>query len=193
MKYYEVVVEGHDKAIIGLLEGFILGSGKSYVFMTSREAGIKTETLGEIIKEWVTLKSRLHHIIMEEEFYKKMMAALKKTDSHFIGEKYVRSARLIVEASFEVETETPSRKHGKEIKETLEKLPSGLQLLNYTPKEQEIPEGKGVELYAPEHDYVFQATGEVQSAGDMRVLVDFRKKLDDNPLIKVKPINLKLQ
>jgi hypothetical protein len=191
-RYYELVFEGHYKTIYGLLEGFILGKGTDWRYFFSKNAGIKTETLSEIIAEWVTFKTKIHHIIMEEKFYEEFCTSLKKWKEHpMINIKYIKSARLILDASFEFEFKTYARKYGDEIKALINYLPKGLELHNYNPMEKEIETAKGIERYAPEHDYIFEGSGKV--SGDLEELIGFKDKIDENPLVETGSILLTLE
>jgi len=190
--YYEVVFEGHYRAINGLLEGFRLGSGKDWNFFFSDDAGIKTETLTEIILEWITLKTKLHHVIMEEDFFKafeKGVAGVK--DSEFVNKKYIRSSAVIKDASVNFEAKTYGQKYGNEIKALMNNLPDALVMHDYNPIEKHRDESKGAEMYAPEHDYIYEAKGRI--TGPIDSLAAFRKELEDHPLVAVKEIELTLK
>jgi uncharacterized protein YneF (UPF0154 family) len=45
-----------------------------------------------------------------------------------------------------------------------------------------------MELYAPEHDYTLEVEG--IAIGEFGSIVEFRKKLDDHPLIEVSTLRL---
>ena len=189
--YYEVVFEGYYRAINGLLEGFRLGAGKEWDYFFSNEMGIKTETLTEIILEWFTLKTKLHHVILEEDFYNKFSKAVAgRKESKFVNTRYIRSARRVSDASFTFEAKTYGQKYGEEIKAQMKHLPDGLELHDYNPIEKHREDAKGAELYAPEHEYMFEAEGRI--SGPIDAVADFRKELDDHPLVAVKEIILKL-
>ena len=193
-KYFEVVFEGYWNAIEGLLQGFILGKGKEkdWNYYFSKKVGIKTETLTEIIMEWITLQTKLHHIIMPAELYDAFSHALvKSTHPEFADNKYIKSSREIINASFEFSAKTYGDKYGNEIKAMIRNLPKGLELHNYNPMEKSGEDGKGVELYAPEHHYIFETTGMI--SGEIKELIETRKKMDDYPLIEVDEINLDLR
>ena len=163
-KYYEVVFEGYWNAIEGLLQGFILGKGKEkeWNYYFSKKTGIKTETLTEAIMEWITLQTKLHHIIMPAELYDAFSSALvKTTNPEFADNKYIKSSREIKNASFEFIAKTYGSKYGTEIKAMINNLPKGLEIHNYNPMEKTHEESKGVEMYAPEHHYIFEAEGRI--------------------------------
>ncbi|HOO72131.1 MAG TPA: hypothetical protein PK926_10250 [Spirochaetota bacterium] len=194
-KYYELVLEGHYNAIYGLLKGFLLGKNQDWTFYFSKKAGIKIETLGEIIVDWISLKNKVHHIILEENFYEELKKAVekfnttRKEESKFVNLKYLKSAQLVKSAQFGFETKTYGRPYAAEIKNLIKKLPEGVELHNYNPIEKENKDAKGVELYAPEHEYTFEASGTL--SGNIGELIELRKTLDEHPLVEVEKIQLK--
>lgn len=188
-KYYELVFEGRYETIAGMLEGVVLASGKKWEFWFSRKVGIETETFAEAILEWGALKSRLHHVILEKEFHTQFQRMItRRKDLKLIRPEYTKSAMEIKSASFRFEAKAYAKKYGAEIKAILAKPPAGIKIRDYKPTEETHESAKGVELYAPDHDYVFTATG--IAAGEFRAILDFRKKLDDHPLVDVSPIKL---
>lgn len=201
-RYFEVVFEGHYKEIKGLLEGFKLGSMKSeYAYFFSSEAGIKTSTMTEILLQYITLKNKLHHVIMSGEFLDAFRKALKENEANAVPtdtplgktnaedilteKRLIRSAQEIKEASFTFKTETYGQKYGAEIKTLLNSsnIPSGLELHNYNPIESDAQSDKEQGRYAVSHEYSFQATGLITST-DLNKLFLFRQKLDLHPLIE---------
>ncbi|MCP4137824.1 MAG: hypothetical protein GY754_43080 [bacterium] len=191
-KYYEVVFEGHYNAIYGVLKGFLLASNQHWRFYFSKKYGINKETMMDVLKDWVSLKGKLHHVVMEGEFFESFAKAIDKynaaDESSFVNQKYIKSSNTIKDASFEFSAETFGKKYGIEIKAILNKLHEGLVLHDYNPMETVHEDAKGVELYAPDHDYVFEAKGRI--SGDINELVKFRKVLDDHALVEVKEIKL---
>ena len=188
-KYYELVFEGRYETIAGMLEGFMLASGKNWEYWFSRKVGIETETFAEAILEWGALKSRLHHVVLEKEFhtlFKKMAGT--RDDLKLIRPEYTKSAMEIKSASIKFRAKAYAKKYGIESKSMLTKPPAGIKLKDYKPEEVIHESAKGVELYAPEHDYEFTAEG--IAIGEFRAILDFRKKLDDHPLIEVSTIRL---
>ncbi len=188
-KYYEVVFEGDIEIISGMLEGFMLASGKKWEWYSGKETNIEAETLTEIIKEWASMKSKLHHIIMEEEFHLKLQQASKNMGPmRFIKPEYTKSAREIKSASFKFEGKAYAKKYGEEIKAILAAPPAGVTLEKYKPVEHIVKDAKDMELYAPEHDYTLEVEG--VAIGEFGSVFEFRKKLDDHPLIEVSTVRL---
>ena len=188
--YYEVVFEGNSRAVFALLEGYMLGKGKKWVFFFSRSAGIKTETLTEAIVEWITLQNRIHHVIIEEEMYKSFTKDLSsRSDLRISSPRYVRSVKPVKNAWFRFSVRAYGKKYGNEIKAMLQHLPQGLELHEYSPMEKERPDTVSTEQYTTEQDYVFEATGKI--SGDLAQMIEFRKILFDHPLVDVKEIKIR--
>lgn len=188
-KFYEVVFEGNLDIIYGMLEGFMLGQDGNWEWYSAKEHNIEAETFTEIIKEWASLKTRLHHIILEEEFFKKLKeASEKRGEMRFIKAKYIKSFKEIKSSSFSFEARAYAKKYGEEIKAILSKLPQGVTLEKYNPSEIIDSEAKGTELYAPTHDYTFTAEG--IASGEFGEIIKLRKTLDDHPLVEVGKIKL---
>ena len=188
-KYYEVVFEGKYETIWGMIEGFMLAGGGKWEFWFSRKAGIETETFAEALLEWGSLKSRLHHVIVEEDFYNDLRKKLSdRDDLKLVKAEYTKSAREIKSASFKFKAKTFAKKYGTEIKEILANPPAGITIEDYKPHETIDESAKGTELYAPDHDYTFTAEG--TASGEFKSILDFRKKLDDHPLVDVSEIKL---
>ena len=190
-KYLEVVLEGHEKAIQGLLEGFALGTSTECHYYFSKDWGIKTETFMEAVLEWISLKAKLHHVIMNEDMFKSLEDAIKSSNNLSVTDKNtVKSSKEIKGASFTFDAVTYGKKYGEEIKKMLSNTPNGIKLENYNPKEEIQEDAKGVEMYAPDHDYVFEAKGTI--SGDVHAVIEFRKILDDYPLITPDEIKIEM-
>jgi len=191
--YYEIVFEGQRKAIRGLLEGFRLSLQKTWHYYFNSIHGIESKTLKETLKGWITLHTNLHHVVMEKDFYDELKNKLSiiKDEDNFIHEKYIKSAKEITNGKFSFTAETYGKKYGEEIKSILKDIPEGLTITGYKPEEhiEKDEEDEGIDLYAPDHDYEFKATGEI-SGSDINLLLTFRKKLDDHPLIEVDDVVL---
>jgi hypothetical protein len=188
-KYYEVVFEGNYDIICGMIEGFLLAKGAKWEWYPSKEAGIETETFTEILKEWASLKTRLHHVILEDEFHNALQKELKERgDLKHLKLKFTRSAREIKNCSFKFTANAYAKKYGEEIKAILATPPAGVTIENFNPVEEIDKEAKGVELYAPVHDYTF--SGEGDAAGEVGAIIAFRKILNDHPLVQVSSIKL---
>jgi hypothetical protein len=190
--FVEVVFEGHYNTVRGYIEGLQDGIGSDYKFFFSSETDIAAETLSELIKEWVSLGHRLHHVVMEEVFFAILKDVLsKKGSDSLMTSSSIKSSKNIKEATFDFKFDAYARKYAEEIKELLGKLPEGVSLHHYKPEEKINHDAEGVELYAPAHDYIFHGKGTI--IGPIEQVVAFHMILDDHPLIEAEKIFLELE
>lgn len=188
-KFIEAVFEGHYNGIKGFIEGFQSGTGKGYSFFFCSDHEVDSETFSELIKDWISLGNKIHHVLMEEELLESIKKALAKAgDTGLLNSAALKSAKPVREASFVFKFITYGRKYAEEIKEILSKLPEGVKITDYNPVEKIDKDAKGVELYAPVHDYVFQGKGTITGQADL--IIPLRKTLDDHPLIEADKIRL---
>lgn len=187
--YCEIVIEGHHNAVSGFMLGYTLGSGSDAPYYFSRSIGVKAETLSDIILEWISLKAKLQHVIAREDLCQQIRKSLESApESAPLNAKRIKSVKVIKNARFDFTFRTYARKYGTDIKRLLEAPPVGVVLSDYEPREEVHEKSKGVELYAPDHDYIFEGKGKF--SGPIMELLEFRRVLDDNPLITVEEITL---
>ncbi len=190
--FYEVVLEGHYNFVYGMLEGYKLAAGKNFIYYLSQQVNVKATTLSDVLKEFLTLKSKLQYVIIEANSWKKFEGAVKKQpDNSVINKKYIKSVKKIESASFEFNFEAYAKKYGDEIKKILTSLPKSVKLVDYAPKEEVHKDAKGTELYSPDHEYSFKGKGTL--VGDIETIIAFNKKFDEHPLIDVTHISLQLK
>jgi len=190
--FYEVVLEGHYNFVYGMLEGYKLAIGKNFIYYLSQQVNVKATTMSGILKEFLTLKSKLQYVIIEANSWKKFEAAVKKQpEDCVISKKYIKSVKKIESASFEFNFEAYAKKYGEEIKKILKSLPKSVKLVDYAPKEEMHKDAKGTELYAPDHEYSFKGKGRL--VGDIETIIEYNKIFDEHPLIDVTAITLQLK
>jgi len=185
-KYYEVVVEGSFDLIKGFVLGFLRGRGIEGEAVFSAERHVKHgEGLGHLLR-LLTRQGDTSSIIIGEGIGLLLQEALGKVD-HQLDLK-VLSIREITGSHFNFKFRTYSRKAGEALKETFEKPPAGVSLECFELEENVRPESKGVEAYAPLHDYEIQGSG--RAVGDARAVIDFYDRIEHNELIELGEIVL---
>ena len=190
-KFTEAVFEGEYNTIRGYIEGFVAASGKDLRFFVCSDSGVEAETLSEHIREWVSLGSRLHHVLMEDELLDGIKAALAASgDRGMLNRISIKSSKSVKGASFKFRFTAYGRKYAEEIKEILGRLPVGVNLADYSPVEKMEEECRGVELYTPCHDYVFQGEGVI--SGPVNLVVPLRGTLEAHPLIEAEKVKIEL-
>jgi len=183
-KYFEAVFEGKYDTISGMMEGFLLGADKNWKWFFSRDFHIEAETFTDAFLEWASLKSKLHHIIVEEDFLNALSDACKKhPEMKHISDKYIKSTKEITKASFEFESKTYAKKYGLEIQEILRERSPKLEISDFKEEEKENKDAEGIELYTPAHDYDYESEGKI--SGPVDEVIEFRTKLNLHPLVEV--------
>jgi hypothetical protein len=189
--FVEVVFEGHYNTVRGYVEGLQDGMGTSGKFFFSAETGIEAETLSELIREWVSLGHKLHHVVMEEELFNKIRDILsKKNQDAVMAPNSIKSLKIVKGAAFAFEFEAYAQKYADEIKALLDGLPEGVSLRDYQPEEKINHEAVGVELYTPAHDYIFRGKGSI--GGPVEQVIAVRNVFLGHPLVDVKKVILDL-
>jgi hypothetical protein len=191
INFTEAVFEGDCNTVRGYIEGFVAATGKDFSFFFCSDSGVEAETLSEHIREWISLGARLHHVLMEDELLDGIKAALAAAADKGVHDRLaLKSAKPVKGASFRFGFTAYGRKYADEIKELLGRLPEGVTLEDYNPVEKVDEECKGVELYTPCHDYVFQGEGVI--SGAVNLVIPLRGTLEAHPLIEAEKVRLDL-
>lgn len=187
--FYELVIEGPFPAVKGFILGLRAGSGTPGTLFFSREAHIKAETFAKHLLEWTHLFETLCHLVVEENLLALIETGVR--DAADALKFKIRSVQLVKSAAFRFQYEVFAPMYGDLIKATLANLPAELQLSDdYAPKEHFDPVCKGVEKYAPCHDYRLEGHGSVE--GPIDKVVSFYEKIQKYDLIRKGPIALRL-
>jgi hypothetical protein len=190
-RFIEAVFEGDYKSIRGYLEGFVAARGKESCLFICSDTGVESETLTEHIREWISLGTRLHHILIEIALFEEIRAAIAATgENALIGSSAIKSSKKVKGANFNFRFATYGRKYAEEIKAMLDRLPEGVTLSDYTPVEKIDEDCKGVELYTVCHDYEFKGEGTL--SGPVEEIIILRAALDAHPLIEAGKVKLDL-
>jgi len=190
-KFTEAVFEGEYNTIRGYIEGFVAAAGKDFRFFICSDSGVEATTLSEHIREWVSLGSRLHHVLMEDELLDGIKTALAASgDKGLLNRISIKSSKSVKGASFKFRFTAYGRKYAEEIKEILGRLPVGVNLADYSPVEKMEEECRGVELYTPCHDYVFQGEGVI--SGPVNLVIPLRGAVEAHPLMEAEKVRLDL-
>jgi hypothetical protein len=189
--FIEAVFEGDYKSVRGYLEGFVAALGIRYGYFICSDSGVESETMAEQIREWISLGTRIHHVLMEDGLFEKIRDAMEAAgNSALVNSSCIKSTKQVKGAFFRFRFETYGRKYAEEIKELLRQLPEGVTLSEYTPVEKIDEDCKGVELYTVCHDYVFSGDGLI--SGDVGAVIRLRSALDAHPLIEAEKVRLDL-
>jgi len=185
-KYYEVAVEGSLDLIRGFVIGFLLGRGIEGEAVLSAEQHVRHgEGLGHLLRH-LTRRGDTSSIIIGEGVGLLLQEAFGKANRAL--DLKVLSIREITGAHFDFKFRTYAKQAGEDLKNTFRALPAGVTLQGFDCREDVRPEGKGIEAYAPLHDYEIRGSGRV--TGDAKAVIDFYDRIEHNELIQLSDIEL---
>lgn len=181
MKYFELTIEGPSDEIKGFCLGVRAACRLESTIIFPKDEGIERTRLSEVLKKLIAAKE-ISHVICDETIMDKIIKAVELD-----GTYKVKNIAELESASFEFKAKTFSREHADQIKELLKKI-SGVKLTIDKAEEEKRPEDKGVEAYAPAHDYKYEIKGKVTGSFDKVYEVFSRFKKE--PLIEISTMEL---
>jgi hypothetical protein len=163
-RWYELSIEGSEEA----LESF-LANGPA---IRGSELRLKSDSLSERLLDMLGAKT--HHLLYSPGDQARMLVQALAGRSDFRLERL----REVEGGSFSFETKAFSRDVARAIQGALRQdLPQGISLEDLQESETVEPEAKGVELYAPVHDYVYRARGTLR--GDLPGVLEMHRRLTE--------------
>jgi len=185
--YHEIVIGGSYDLTRGFVTGYLTGRAFPVPAVFSRECGIRRVTLGERMLSWTGVHEPGVHVIVEEGIAADLIREVRSA-AETLGLR-VLTDRRIGAGRFEFRFHVYGRVYGGEIKEILASVPPGVEV-RYArgPEEKSRPRSRGVELYAPEHDYEF--TAEAAAEGPFGDILPFFQRLADHPLVETGELHL---
>jgi len=186
-EYYEVIVEGSFDLIKGFVLGYLEGSGIKGEAIFGEEHHVENESKFGQLMRILHVKDNQVHLIIGAGIHD----LLEKAVTNRFDELKIKvvSVKKIREAHFEFTYKAFNREFGENLKGIFGNLPEGLVIApGYEPKEKVLPEGKGIEAYAPLHEYEIKAAGKI--SGSAKAVIDFYGEVEHNALVELGPIRL---
>lgn len=181
MRYFELVIEGPEDEIKGFCLGVRASCCLESKIVFPKDEGIERAGLSEVLKKLITVKET-SHVICDETIKDKLIRAIELD-----GTYKVRNVAELESASFEFKVNTFSREHADKIKELLKKL-GEVELTLEKVEEEKRPDVKGLEVYAPAHDYKYEVKGAI--SGSFEKVYEVFTKFKKEPLIEVSTMEL---
>ena len=173
-RYFEVTVEGSVDLVKGFVAGFLEGRGIAGDVFFGDEYHVETENPVGLLMRLTGIREKTCTVIVGAGLSDLLGAALRKRRS--IVPLRILNVRPIVSAGFDVHIRTYSQEIGSELKDMLNHLPEGvIREPGFDLQETFVPEGKGLEAYAPLPDYELHGTGRI--SGDAKSVFDLFHQL----------------
>ncbi len=187
---YELVIEGREGFVKGLLRGIAAGAKSSSRVMFNNEHNINRTTIAERIREFFDASSTHTHVVLDESMADLIGEVLEK-DGKRLKVSIVSKLKLVA-ASFKFEYGAYAENYGKMLKGIFEDLHKSISMsADYDPKESIHPEAKGAEGYAPEHDYEIHAKGSV--SGNFNEILRLYERCEEEPLVQTEKVELEFE
>jgi hypothetical protein len=187
-EYYEMILEGPEDLIKGYLFGFMEGRRLEGEIIFERGLHVKKEqALAQLVR--LLYHEDKFRVMVEETVGGQIMDSLAETKHHL--DIRIVSFRRIAGAEFRFEFRVFSRELGEKYRKIFVKPPEGVEVLEYKLDEEVHPDAKGIEAYAPEHEYEIRAKGLVR--GKAREVIDLYDRIEHLPFMELTEIDIALE
>ena len=184
-EWHAIVVEGGEAQVRGFVAGFLAERKVDPASVVlGNDVGLAPESLVERLR--ALLKGGHHALLVPHDLAAPMVEALWRVGAD-VGLR-VADRHPIAGARFDLHAEVFSREVSTAIRAALHDLPDGVHFEQHTEHETEHVEHKGVELYAPVHDYTYGVKARV--AGPLKGVLEVRRRLEAIEAVTVAALNL---
>lgn len=179
--YYDIVIEGSEDLVRGFVDGLEICKKLDEDTVIIPEEHVGNWAPLDYVRKILLLEESKVHLIVEKTLFDALSEAVGS------GRKpapiKILSARLIKAASFEFSLKAYSRQVADNVKRKVSELPEGIEVAFSKWHEEVRPEDKGIEAYAPAHDYELHASGRVQGAP--APVIEFYERLETNEMFEL--------
>ena len=185
--FNEVVFRGKPKVVRACLSGLLLGAGRPARVYYSFLDGVQHEGKAEKLAEIIGMRGSDCHVIVDAD-----TSTWLKTLSRAIATETglgISANRRIRGASMGVNFHAYAKRYEDEIMAVLKDLPAGVKLAGFTREVRVDPGARGVEAYAPVHE--FESAGKGVITGPVDLVIALKRRLAEFPLLKAADIELK--
>lgn len=187
VSYCEVVVEGSFDLMKGFVVGFLEGKGVEGDVLFGDDCQIKRESTVGLLMRITGIREKTCTVIVGAGLHNLLSSALEKCQ-HLIPLHIVR-VRPVSGAYFSVIFKTYSKEIGKEIHDLLSHLPEGvIRESGFEMHERLTPEGKGIDAYAPLHEYELNGKGRI--SGSVKEIFDLYCRLGGYEVVQLGDMEL---
>ncbi len=185
-EYYEIVVEGPFDLIKGFVVGFLEGRGIQGEAIFGEDHHVENEGRFGQLMRLIGIKGDRVHLIVGEGFMNILKEGIERR-GHELALKIV-SEKKIIQASFGFRYKAYKKDLGEQLISLFGDPPVGLSVADYESKETLLPEGKGVEAYAPLHEYEVNGSGRIY--GSIKDVIGFYGTVEHRSMVELDAIKL---
>lgn len=156
--YVKALISGNTAYVRGYIEGFIGGRNLKSTIYFGEDLNLSVKETKGILAHFVGLEEEHSLVFLERFAFEILKEEISK--GHISPAFEIIKMEPIEEAQFDFSIHTFSQETGGEIKALLDQYSHKVNITpTSSPVEKVIPEGKGIEAYAPLHDYEFLLKG----------------------------------
>lgn len=155
--YTELVIKAPFLLVKGFLLGYLQGQNTTFPYFFHRKAGIRRETLGDLVRELLDLDCHTHLCVPEEKL-PEFVAALGNVQE--VIPMTVESQRRIKSAHSHFSFHLYDENMSAACKDVFHRLPEGVHLEKFNPVESREDLAR-ITDYGKINPYAFEASGEV--------------------------------
>lgn len=186
-RWIEIVLEASAEVAETLAEKAAASIAERHArpFLASG-AEIEPESWPERVQ--ALLAARSHHVVFSPVAPARELVREVREHGEKLGAK-IDHLREIGSASFAFEAQAYAPEVAQKIEQDLIESPcEGVSIEELERSEERDPAAKGVELYAPAHDYVWSARGVVR--GRLPAVLEMHRRARDLDFVHVRPVHL---
>ena len=180
--HYEVLIKGKEKVLRAYIDGYMRGQNQRDGYFYSKDHPVDLRPIREFIK----YHGDVLHLICTADLRSTIRTAIRQAPKEYEFE--VVKMRKITRGYFHFKFYTANRRSAGGIKRLLARLPDGVKLVDYTPREIFRPGAEGAELYSPVHHYVYRGKGVVE--GDAAGVHEMHRRMTANEFFSCKKIEI---
>ena len=183
--WHAIVVEGGEREVRSFVAGFLADRQMDpAAVILGDDVGLEPESLVERLR--ALLRGGHHALLVPHDLAAPLIEALSRVGGN-VGLR-VADRNPIADAVFDLEAEVFSREVSAAIRAALQGLPQGVRFEQHAEQEEARADHKGVELYAPVHDYTYRVKARV--AGPLGGVLDVRRRLGAIEAVVLSPLRL---
>jgi len=157
--WHELVVEGAERTLRAFVAGFLAGRGERTAGVFGGDVALATGSLGERLKALFAAGS--HHVFLAPAPIAVPLAHALEERGRELGLALERR-RVVDSATFTFHAQAFSRDVAQQIRRALLiALPTGVRVEQRSENEELHPEARGPEPFAPLHEYIYRASGDI--------------------------------
>jgi hypothetical protein len=184
--WYEITVTGSESAVRAFVAACAAGAGGREMAEFGRDLDLEEGRFSQRVRELLSKGS--HHLVFAPADLALDLAAALRRGGRDAGLE-LEGMSEVVRARVRFSAAAFSRELAARIRtELLAGLPPGVEGEDIEEREEQDPEAREVELYTPEHEYVYRASGAF--SGPFPGVLELRRRALELPFVKLRAVEL---